>query len=70
VLALTAAPRASGGHHPRGAPGTARTAPAQLARLHAWLAEHPTWHDVALSGTDRWVDLILRFRFDHVNKER
>ena len=38
----------------------------QLARLNAWLAEHPTWRDVALSGTDRWVDLILRFRFDRV----
>ena len=38
----------------------------QLTRLNAWLAEHPTWRDVALSGTDRWVDLILRFRFDRV----
>jgi hypothetical protein len=42
------------------------TANAQLARLNAWLAEHQTWHDVALAGMDRWVDLILRFRFDRV----
>ncbi len=42
-------------------------ASAQLARLNAWLAEHPAWYDVALAGTDRWVDLILRFRFDRVN---
>ncbi len=42
-------------------------ASAQLTRLNAWLAEHPTWYDVALTGTDRWVDLILRFRFDRVN---
>jgi hypothetical protein len=35
----------------------------QLARLHAWLADHPTWSDIALSGTERWVELILRFRF-------
>jgi hypothetical protein len=43
---------------------------AQLARLNAWLTEHPTWYDVALAGTDRWVDLILRFRFDRVSKDR
>ncbi len=41
-------------------------ATAQRARLNAWLADHPTWHDVALAGMDRWVDLILRFRFDRV----
>ncbi len=39
----------------------------QPARLNTWLAEHPTWYDVALAGTDRWVDLILRFRFDRVS---
>jgi hypothetical protein len=38
-------------------------ATAQQARLNAWLTEHPLWYDVALAGTDRWVDLILRFRF-------
>ena len=38
-------------------------ATAQRARLNAWLTEHPIWYDVALAGTDRWVDLILRFRF-------
>ncbi len=38
----------------------------QLARLGAWLAGHPTWHDVTLAGMDRWIDLILRFRFDRV----
>lgn len=37
---------------------------AQLTRLNAWLAKHPAWYDVALAGMDRWVDLILRFRFD------
>lgn len=39
---------------------------AQLTRLNAWLAKHPAWYDVALAGMDRWVDLILRFRFDRV----
>jgi hypothetical protein len=39
---------------------------AQLARLHTWLADHPTWHDLTLAGTDRWIDLILRFRFDRL----
>ncbi|MGH8921083.1 MAG: hypothetical protein ACRD0H_22575, partial [Actinomycetes bacterium] len=39
---------------------------AQLARLRAWLADHPTWLEVALSDTERWVELILRFRFDRV----
>ncbi|MGH3885507.1 MAG: P-loop NTPase fold protein, partial [Pseudonocardiaceae bacterium] len=42
----------------------------QLARLNTWLAEHPTWYDVALAGTDRWADLILRFRFDRMNQDR
>ncbi len=42
------------------------TAAAQLARLNAWLADHSTWHDITLAGMDRWVDLILRFRFDRV----
>ncbi|MGH3822760.1 MAG: P-loop NTPase fold protein [Pseudonocardiaceae bacterium] len=37
---------------------------AQLARLNAWLAEHPIWCDVDLSGTRGWIDLILRFRFN------
>lgn len=41
-------------------------ASAQLDRLNAWLADHPTWYDIALAETDRWVDLILRFRFDRV----
>ena len=43
-----------------------KAATAQRARLNAWLADHPTWHDIALAGMDRWVDLILRFRFDRV----
>lgn len=43
-----------------------KAATAQRARLNAWLADHPAWHDVALAGMDRWVDLILRFRFDRV----
>ncbi|MGH3697806.1 MAG: P-loop NTPase fold protein [Pseudonocardiaceae bacterium] len=38
----------------------------QLARLNAWLADHPSWHDITLAGMDRWIDLILRFRFDRV----
>ncbi|MGH3802907.1 MAG: hypothetical protein ACRDTD_22815, partial [Pseudonocardiaceae bacterium] len=46
-----------------------RQASAQLARLNTWLAEHPTWYDLALAGTDRWVDLILRFRFDRMNHD-
>ncbi|MGH3687486.1 MAG: P-loop NTPase fold protein [Pseudonocardiaceae bacterium] len=57
-------------------PQTLRTALAnaadgpQLARLNAWLSEHPAWHDVTLSGTDHWVDLMLRFRFDRVSTPR
>ena len=41
-------------------------ASAQLDRLNTWLADHPTWYDIPLTGTDRWDDLILRFRFDRV----
>lgn len=33
------------------------------ARLESWLAEHPNWNDVSLTDTDRWIELILRFRF-------
>ncbi|MGH3870585.1 MAG: P-loop NTPase fold protein [Pseudonocardiaceae bacterium] len=53
-------------------PQTLRTAlpDAQPARLHAWLTEHPTWYDVPLTGTDRWIDLILRFRFNRVPNDR
>jgi KAP family P-loop domain len=36
----------------------------QLAQLNAWLTQHPQWHDVPLSGIDRWIELILRFRFN------
>ncbi|HEX2301062.1 MAG TPA: P-loop NTPase fold protein, partial [Pseudonocardiaceae bacterium] len=45
-------------------PGTGPAAAAQLARLNAWLDDHPGWRDVALSGTGHWIELILRFRFD------
>jgi hypothetical protein len=45
-------------------------ASAQLARLNAWLADHPTWYDIALAGTDRWVDLILRFHFNRAPAQR
>ncbi|MGH4007348.1 MAG: P-loop NTPase fold protein [Pseudonocardiaceae bacterium] len=47
-----------------------REAGAQLTQLNAWLTEHPTWYDVVLAGSDRWVDLILRFRFDRMNQDR
>ncbi|MGH4016246.1 MAG: P-loop NTPase fold protein [Pseudonocardiaceae bacterium] len=47
-------------------PATAsgKAAGTQLARLNTWLDAHPTWRDVAVGGMDRWVELILRFRFD------
>jgi KAP family P-loop domain len=41
------------------------TEPAEeYAKLKAWLANHPNWNDVSLYDTDRWIELILRFRFD------
>ncbi|MGI9000708.1 MAG: P-loop NTPase fold protein [Pseudonocardia sp.] len=36
---------------------------AQRAQLDTWLTGHPEWQHVDLSGTSRWADLILRFRF-------
>ncbi|MGH3913717.1 MAG: P-loop NTPase fold protein [Pseudonocardiaceae bacterium] len=60
---VTAEPRTLGTALPDTADGQAG---AQLARLRAWLADHPTWREVALCDIARWVELILRFRFDRV----
>jgi hypothetical protein len=48
----------------------AEAASAQLDRLNAWLADRPTWYDIPLIETDRWIDLILRFRFDRFPAQR
>ena len=71
TLASELLPRLATGQHP-----TLRTALAnptaeepcdsQLGWLNIWLAEHPIWYDVSLVETNRWIDLILRFRFDRV----
>ncbi|HEU0087986.1 MAG TPA: P-loop NTPase fold protein [Pseudonocardiaceae bacterium] len=49
-----------------GPAATGTAAVAQLARLRTWLDDHPAWREVPLTDMGRWVELILRFRFDRV----
>jgi KAP family P-loop domain len=45
----------------------------QYDRLTTWVAKNPQWNDVPLSEGDRWIDLIVRFRFnreERLNREK